>query len=169
MKTTRRVGAAIVALALGVGALVMVQSVGAPQPAPDVAFTLLDGRPSSIQALRGKVVLVNFWATSCAPCVQEMPQFVDTHNRFKARGLQTLAVAMSYDPPTQVIRFAQARQLPFDVVIDNVGAVARGFGDVSLTPTTVLINKRGQIVKRFVGEPDFAVLHRWVESLLAEV
>ena len=136
--------------------------------APDVAYTLLDGRISELAALRGQVVLVNFWATSCASCVHEMPQIAATHNKFKARGFETLAVALRYDPPAQVIRFAEAHQLPFGVVIDNTGAVARAFGSVDVTPTSVLINKRGEVVERFVGEPDFAALHGLIEKLLAQ-
>ena len=54
------------------------------------------------------------------------------------------------------------------ISIDNTGAVAKAWGDVSLTPTTYIVNKRGQIVKRYVGEPDFAELHKLIEKLLAE-
>lgn len=136
--------------------------------APDAAFTRLDGSTGRMGELRGKVVLVNFWATSCAACVAEMPGLIDTHQRFKARGYETLAVAMSYDPPAYVANFAETRKLPFGVVIDNTGAIATGFGDVKLTPTTFLIDKRGGIVKRYVGEPDFAALHALVEKLIAE-
>jgi peroxiredoxin len=67
-----------------------------------------------------------------------------------------------------VVNFAQSRQLPFQVAIDNTGAVAREWGDVKLTPTTFLVNKRGEIVKRFVGTPDFAELHKLIDKLLAE-
>ena len=141
---------------------------GKVEAAPDVRYTQLDGKAARLSDLKGKVVLVNFWATTCAICVKEMPQLVATHRRFSARGYETLAVAMSYDPPVSVVNFTQSRQLPFTVVIDNTGAFARSFDDVRLTPTTVLINKRGEIVRRFVGEPDFAALHRLVEQLLAE-
>jgi peroxiredoxin len=129
---------------------------------------LLDGRQGNSNALRGKVLLVNFWATSCVTCVKEMPQIVATHEKFSSRGFETLAIAMSYDPPAYVARFAETRKLPFGVVIDNTGAIANGFGDVKLTPTTFLIDKRGFIVKRYVGEPDFVALHQLVEMLLAQ-
>lgn len=137
-------------------------------PAPDFAYTLLDGSKGNTQSLRGKVLLVNFWATSCVTCVKEMPEIVATHRKFQPRGYETLAVAMSYDPPAYVANFAQSRQLPFGVVIDNTGAIAKAFGDVQLTPTTFLIDKKGAIVKRYVGEPDFAALHGLVDQLLAE-
>ena len=136
--------------------------------APNASYTLLDGSRSNIDSLRGKVVLVNFWATSCTSCVHEMPQIVATHEKFKARGFETLAVAMRYDPPAYVINFVETRRLPFGVAIDNTGEIAKSFGEVQLTPTTVLINKRGEIVQRYVGEPDFAALHRLVETLLAQ-
>ena len=138
------------------------------ESAPDVTYTLLNGATDTLKAQQGKVVLVNFWATSCTTCVKEMPEIVATHEKFKARGYNTVSVAMSYDPPAYVANFAQSRQLPFGVVIDNTGAIAKGFGDIKLTPTTFLINKRGEIVKRYVGAPDFEALHTLVEKLLAE-
>lgn len=137
-------------------------------PAPDAAFVRLDGSASRLADLRGKVVLVNFWATSCATCVAEMPGLIDTHRRYNARGYETLAVAMSYDPPAYVSNFAQRRELPFWVAIDNTGAIAKAFGDIRLTPTTFLIDKKGGIVKRYVGAPDFKALNELVEKLLAE-
>lgn len=137
-------------------------------PAPETSFVLLDGTTNSTAQFKGKVVLVNFWATSCTTCVAEMPQLVSTHAQFKDRGFDTLAVAMQYDPPSYVVNFAQTRQLPFKVAIDNTGAVARAFSNVQLTPTTFLINKRGEIVKRFVGAPQFPELHQLIEKLLAE-
>lgn len=140
----------------------------AREQAPTVDYVLLNGQKVSSQQWAGKVMVVNFWATSCATCVKEMPQIVATHDKFKARGLDTLAVAMSYDPPAFVAKFAETRKLPFGVAIDNTGAVANAFGPVQMTPTTFLINKRGEIVKRYVGEPDFAALHGLIEKLLAE-
>ena len=172
MKFLPYVAVAAVALAIGAGAYLSqtgtLRVETAPEMAPDVAYSRLDGTKTTTGALRGKVVLVNFWATSCMTCVREMPQIVATHTKFRERGFETLAVAMSYDPPVYVVDFAKSRQLPFTVVIDNTGRMAREFGDVKLTPTTLLINRKGQIVKRYVGEPDFAELQQRVERLLAE-
>jgi peroxiredoxin len=140
----------------------------AAERAPESSFVLLDGTTLRVQQLEGQVALINFWATSCTSCVAEMPDLIATHQKFKARGFDTVAVAMSYDPPSYVVNFAQTRQLPFKVAIDNTGGVARAWGDVKLTPTTFLLNKRGQIVKRFVGTPDFVELHQLIDKLLAE-
>ncbi len=136
--------------------------------APESSFVLLDGSQTRTEQLKGKVALVNFWATSCVTCVAEMPQLIDTYNKYRARGYDTVAVAMSYDPPSYVVNFAQTRQLPFKVAIDNTGAVARDWGDVRLTPTTYVVDKQGRIVKRYVGQPDFAELHQLIERLLAQ-
>ncbi|MDP1654582.1 MAG: TlpA disulfide reductase family protein [Hylemonella sp.] len=136
--------------------------------APESTFVLLDGSTKSTADLKGRVTLVNFWATSCTTCVAEMPKIIATHDKYHARGFDTLAIAMSYDPPSYVVNFANTRKLPFQVAIDNTGAVAKAWGDVRLTPTTYIVNKRGEIVKRYIGEPDFAELHRLIEELLAQ-
>ena len=136
--------------------------------APESTFVLLDGSRKTTTDMKGKVTLVNFWATSCTTCVAEMPKIISTYDKYRAQGYDTVAVAMSYDPPSYVVNYAQTRKLPFQVAIDNTGAVAKAWGDVQLTPTTFVVNRRGDIVKRYVGEPDFAELHRLIEKLLAE-
>jgi peroxiredoxin len=160
--------AALAAAALaGVALLGAARLIEREQLAPVVDYTELDGSRHRSDELRGQVVLVNFWATSCTVCVHEMPKLMALHDRLHARGLQTLAVAMSYDPPAYVVNYAQSRQLPFPVVIDNTGEIARQFGKVQLTPTTVLIDKHGHIVRRYVGEPDFTEVQALIERLLA--
>ncbi|MBI5255540.1 MAG: TlpA family protein disulfide reductase [Burkholderiales bacterium] len=169
MKLTRRhLATALGAGAIAVGAWLALGLGGTREAAPAVDLTLLDGKRLNTTQLKGKVVLVNFWATSCTTCVHEMPQLVATFEKFRARGYETLAVAMEYDPPAYVASFAESRKLPFSVAIDNTGEVAERFGQVRLTPTSILIDKQGRIVKRYVGAPDFAALHALVEQLLAE-
>ena len=138
------------------------------QAAPESTFVLLDGSKKTTADFKGKVVLVNFWATSCVTCVAEMPKLISTHQKYAAQGFDTLAVAMSYDPPSYVVNYTETRRLPFKVVIDNTSEVAKAWGDVKLTPTTYLVNKRGEIVKQYVGEPDFKALHLLIEKLLAQ-
>lgn len=129
-------------------------------------YTLLDGVLRHSAALRGQIVLVNFWATSCAICVREMPRLVATHRQFGPRGLQTLAVAVREDAPALVASYAQSRGLPFGVAIDNTGAIATAFGGVRGTPTSLLLDRNGRIVWRHEGEPDFDALHGRLEALL---
>ena len=157
---------AAVALVLAISGGIYLNS--GTSPAPASSFVLLDGSSKTTAQFKGRVTLVNFWATSCVTCVAEMPKLIATYDKYKARGYDTIAVAMSYDTPAYVVNFARTRQLPFSVAIDNTGAVAKAWGEVKLTPTSYLVNKRGDIVKRYVGEPDLAELHRLIESLLAE-
>jgi peroxiredoxin len=168
MKASRNIAAVIVVAALGIGGYLAFEGAGRAETVPNVAYTLLDGTQSTTAQLRGKVVLINFWATSCTTCVHEMPQVVATYEKFKNRGYETLAVAMSYDTPAYVINYAETRKLPFSVAIDKTGVIAKSFGNVQLNPTSVLVNKRGEIVKRYVGEHDFVALHKLVDRLLAE-
>lgn len=154
--------------ALGLASTLLLCACGVRDQAPDATFVLLDGAKTTTADLKGKVTLVNFWATTCVSCVKEMPALVSTYNKYKDQGFETVAVAMSYDPPAWVLNFAQTRQLPFKVALDNTGEIAQSWGDVKLTPTTYLVDKQGRIVKRFVGEPDFAALHTLIEKLLAQ-
>jgi peroxiredoxin len=135
--------------------------------APQAQFIALAGGNFSTADLQGKVVLVNFWATTCVTCVAEMPKMVETWKRFAPRGYEMVAVAMSYDHPNAVAEFARRRALPFRVALDTGGAVARAFGNVSVTPTTYLLDRRGRIVAAYVGEPDWKDLYARVERALA--
>lgn len=156
------IGAALVAIG-GIAFATFSQQ----QQAPDVTFIAIDGQKISSQDLRGKVVMVNFWATSCTTCVHEMPQMVDTYNKFKGQGLEFVAVAMNYDPPNYVLNYAETRKLPFKVALDSGGDLAKQFGDVAMTPTTFVIGKDGKILKRYLGEPDFASLHALLQKSLS--
>ncbi len=138
------------------------------RPAPSATYVLLNGSTTSTDQLKGKVTLVNFWATSCTSCVAEMPELVKLHQRHQAKGYDTLAVAMQYDPPSYVVNFAETRKLPFSVAIDNTGSAAKAWGDVAITPTSFLLNKRGNVVKTYVGTPNFEQLNALVEKLLQE-
>ena len=166
MQIKKWLAAGVVAAGAAIGAVVVMGS--GTSVAPQSTFVLLDGSQQTTADLKGKVTLVNFWATSCTTCVAEMPEIVATYDKYHSKGFETLAVAMSYDPPSYVVNFTETRKLPFKVAIDNTGAVAKAWGDVKLTPTTYLVNKRGEIVKRYVGEPDFQQLHLLLEKLLAE-
>jgi peroxiredoxin len=157
--------ASAAAIVLAIGAYVFVGT--GVTAAPASTFVLLNGSKIETASFKGKVTLVNFWATSCTTCVAEMPKMIATYEKYNAKGFDTVAVAMSYDPPAYVVNYAETRKLPFKVAIDNTGAVAKAWDEVKLTPTTYIVNKQGQIVKRYVGEPNFAELHVLIEKLLA--
>jgi peroxiredoxin len=136
-------------------------------PAPEVAFITLNGEKLTTRDLNGKVVYVNFWATDCPGCIKEMPDLIKTYDTYHARGFEVLAVAMQYDPPDYVRNYTEKNRLPFKVVLDTHGQIAQAFGGIMLTPTAFLIDRHGKIVKRLLGEPEFAALRAAVERELA--
>ena len=137
-----------------------------PRMAPQVSFTTLDGRRLPLSSLRGKPVLVTFWATSCPACVRDLPDLEAVHRELGPRGLILIAVAMPYDPPNRVLRLVRHRALAYTVALDVQGRVVRAFGDVPGTPTTYLIDGGGRVVERHVGPLDFPSLKARIISML---
>jgi len=141
---------------------------GGPSRLPDLTYTLIDGRRIGAAELRDRVVLVNFWATSCAVCVAEMPELVRLHHDYQSRGFELLAVAMPYDRPDHVLHFAASRRLPFPVALDPMGQTVAAWGGVEATPLTWLAGRDGRIRQRMLGRPDFPRLRADIEALLAQ-
>lgn len=155
--------AAVAAVAVGLYFAVMRTAA-----APEVTFISIQGEKIATSALRGKVAIVDFWATDCGPCREAMPELVQTYQRYRGRGLELIAVAMRHDPPNYVIQYAERHRLPFKVVLDPMGELARAFGNVEVTPTLVVIDKRGRMIVRVQGEPDFEALRELIERELAK-
>lgn len=122
------------------------------KPAPNTSFTSLQGETFTTESLKGKVVLVNFWATSCVTCVRKMPMITESYKTYGPKGYEVVAVAMQYDRPDYVVQFTESRGLPFTVTLDPKGEIAQAFGEVRLTPTSFLIDRKGNIVKRYLGD-----------------
>lgn len=120
--------------------------------APTINFTTLDGKQFSLASLKGKVVLVNFWATDCPSCIKEMSDFVRAYQDFKDQGFEIVAVAMPYDPPAQVANYTKQKQLPFPVMHDGNGTVTRAFGEIRITPTSIVFNREGKRIHQVIGE-----------------
>lgn len=141
-----------------------------PEPvqrqAPDVRFALLDGRHLALADLRGHPVLVAFWATSCAPCVEELPDMLALYKEFNPRGFELVAVAMPYDPPLQVERFSRQYQIPYPIVLDVGGNVTQAFGGVDFIPLAYLIDPAGTIVHHRTGKLDIDRVRRMINKML---
>ena len=140
----------------------------APSTVPEVELTTIEGERLTPGALRGKVVLVNFWATDCPVCAKEMPAMAETYRKYRERGFDALFIAMPYDRPDHVVDFTRRNRLPFRIILDVQGEINRAFGSIQATPTTFVADKKGRIVKRILGEPDFARLDALIERTLAE-
>ena len=167
MSVDRKIMVFAILLALGALAAGVFAGWNRPIAPADVNFIGVAGERFTMSSLKGKVVLVNFWATSCTVCVSEMPRMVQTYEKYRGQGLETVAVAMSYDPPDRVFAYAQQNKLPFRVTLDIFGKAMQAFGGIRGTPTTFLVDRRGKIVQRFEGEPDFAKLGVLIERELA--
>src|SRR4051812_44810566 len=149
---------------------IIIAALGALGIGAFVAFLLMPQRPAPqarFPELRGKVAVVNFWATWCPECVKETPRMVEAHRRYSARGYETVSVAVR-DHPGRVADFAQKRSLPFKIVLDASGEVSKQFGNIRITPTTFIIDKKGRMLRRFVGEPEWREFDRIVEKALAD-
>ena len=116
--------------------------------------------------LRGRPVLVTFWATTCPGCLKEMPHLVELYEELGNAGFELIGIAMSYDPPNRVLELTTERQLPYPIALDLDGALAAAFGNVMLTPTSFLIGPDGRIIKHKIGEMDINELRQQVESML---
>lgn len=133
---------------------------------PDTVFTTITGRKINLVELRGKPAILTFWATTCPSCIKEIPDFISLYNRFHPKGVEIIAIAMTYDPPNRVVQMASEKHLPYPVVLDLTGNYAETFGHVWATPTTLLLNSEGAVVKRFLGRFDANELARRMELLL---
>ncbi|MDO9205712.1 TlpA disulfide reductase family protein [Methylotenera sp.] len=135
--------------------------------APNVTFTTIEGKKIPMSALKGKVVLVNFWATDCSICIKEMPELVNFYNLYKHKGFEVIAVAMPDDPPAQVLNYATIKMLPFPVMHDGLAEITKMFGDVDLTPTTFIFDKHGKLLQRTIGEINFIKLGQLLNTELS--
>jgi thiol-disulfide isomerase/thioredoxin len=146
---------------------VLVFDITKSKQAPNVTFTTIEGKKISMASLKGKVVLVNFWATECQPCVTEMPALANIYNAYNAKGLEIIAVAMPYDPPAQVLNYATQKKLPFPVMDDGLGDIVRQFDNVEVTPTTYIFNKQGERIQYTIGALNFKKLRALLDRELA--
>jgi peroxiredoxin len=138
------------------------------QVAPDFTLQTLDGSDVTLSSLRGKVVVVNFWATWCPPCVREMPRLVRVSETYRDQGLVVLGVNTTYqDDPAKVRQFVRDNGVSYPILLDPEGAVSQLY-PARLIPTTYLIDRNGRIVHTKVGEVDEATLNEQVQALLAD-
>jgi len=134
--------------------------------APDVTFADLDGQTLTMAELRERPVIVYFWATDCVTCMREMPDLVELYRDLSADGLELVAVAMSHDDIDDLRAVRANRDLPFPIVFDADGELARAFGNVRVTPTKYLVDPAGRIRMRHIGTTDHTALRERIQPLL---
>jgi peroxiredoxin len=169
------IGCAAVALALagcGGGAKAPGASSASASPAmsgektaPDFELKDLEGKVYRFADAKGTVRLVDFWATWCAPCREEIPMFKDLHATYGPRGFALVGIAMDDEGLAKVKPFAEEEKLPYLTLIGN-DDVANAFGGVVGLPTKFLVDREGHIVATWVGEVPRSVLEKQIQALL---
>ena len=119
-------------------------------PLPVFDLESVDGTRVTSKSLEGKVVLVDFWATWCAPCIEEIPQWNELYARYRDKGLVVLGVTIRSGWASDIKPDAEKFKTAYPVAVGN-DDVEKGFGGIWGFPTTVLINRKGQIYKKFTG------------------
>jgi thiol-disulfide isomerase/thioredoxin len=135
------------------------------EAAPEFARTDLTNRPLDLGAYRGKVVLLDFWATWCAPCLVEMPRLVAWQKQFGPRGLQVIGISMD-DDPAAALKAYRRQKLNYPVAMGDA-KLGQLYGGVQGLPLTFLIDRKGTIQARFQGETDMNLIEKRIRQLLA--
>ena len=132
--------------------------------APEFTLPQLNGQQVSLSSYRGRIVLLDFWATWCVPCREETPHFVELQQKYGERGLQVIGVSMD-DSPAPVRPFVEQFHVNYPIVMGS-DDISTKFGGLLGMPTSYLINRDGKIVKRYIGSLNEAQIVKDVESQL---
>ncbi len=153
----------LLSLVSGLGFIIFSQEL---TKVPDISLNFIDGRKVDFETFKGKPLLVTFWSTTCSTCVKEMPYLVELYNELNKEGFEIIAIAMPYDPPNMVVELSEKKGITYPIALDIEGLAMKAFGDVSLTPTSFLIDSLGNIVEQKTGEIDIKQLRTRIKELL---
>ena len=158
---------------LAISAALLVASCGAPPSqmntqAPEFDLPNLAGGKTSLASYRGKVVVVDFWATWCTPCIKEIPEYTDFYAKNKSKGVEMVGVVFDSGEPAQIQEFLQKTKVAYTQLLGTDDLLEKYQANQGF-PTTFVIGKKGQIVKKVLGSPPgkFEGLQKAVEEALA--
>ena len=137
------------------------------KPALSFALRHPDGKEVTLADFTGKVVILNFWATWCPPCVKEIPHFIALYEEYKAQGVEMVGISVDREGVDVVKSFVQGHQVNYPILMSD-GKVLPAYGGILSIPTTFVIDKEGEIRKQYVGYRDKSVFEADIEALLAK-
>jgi thiol-disulfide isomerase/thioredoxin len=136
-----------------------------PRPAVDFFVKSTDGQRISLSKLKGKVVVVNFWATWCPPCREEIPGFNEVYEKYRNQGLEIIGLSIEQGKESEVISFTRTNKMSYPVSIASPELI-EDYGPIDLIPTTFIVNKDGDIVYKQVGSISSSQLESIIKPLL---
>jgi cytochrome c biogenesis protein CcmG/thiol:disulfide interchange protein DsbE len=158
----------VAGIALGVGILAAPTAVMAADTKPAADFKLpgVDGKTVRLSDFKGKVVILDFWATWCPPCKAEIPDFIALQKQYGPKGLQIVGVALDQEGADAVKPFAKEKGINYPIGLDPESTVPPSFGGVRGIPTTFVIDRKGNIVKKYVGAKPRETFEADIKALL---
>ncbi|NIA19479.1 MAG: redoxin domain-containing protein [Xanthomonadaceae bacterium] len=119
--------------------------------APDFSLTSLDGKELTRDSLKGKVVILDFWATWCPPCRAAIPHLVEMYKKYHDQGLVVVGISLDRGGKEEVSDFAERNHIDYDLVMGVNNAILKDFGEVSSIPTIIILNQQAEIIFKAVG------------------
>jgi cytochrome c biogenesis protein CcmG/thiol:disulfide interchange protein DsbE len=136
-----------------------------PQKAPNFSLKSFDGKIVELSKLKGKVVVVNFWATWCPPCRAEIPDFIKVYDTYKSKGFEIVGIALDEDGWEKVKPFVDKNKISYPIVL-GTAEVVQQYGGIEGIPTTFIVDKKGNVVERQVGMLTKGMLEQKIKVLL---
>ncbi len=137
------------------------------KPAPDFSLKDVNGNTVHLSDFKGKVVVLNFWATWCPPCRKELPDFAELQSELGGKGVQFIGIALDDDGLSKVKPFVASAKIPYPILLPDASLV-KNYGEMNVIPVTFLIDRKGVIRTHYVGMRRKDVLEDMVKPLLAE-
>jgi len=135
--------------------------------APSFTLQDLNGKPVSLSDFKGKVIVLDFWATWCPPCVIEIPHFIELYEQYKDQGFAMVGISLDREGISVVKSFVRKYQINYPILMTD-GQVDRVYGGITAIPTTFVIDSAGNIRQKYVGYRDKAVFEADIKAFLAE-
>lgn len=137
-----------------------------PRPAPNFTLSNLAGEKITLESLRGKVVLLDFWATWCKPCVKSMPQLNGLHEKWNKSGLSVVGIAIDEDGKKKVEPFILKHKIVYPILVDTAENPVWETYKVKIIPMLFLVDRQGQIVQQWLGEMNLQEVESAASALL---